>query len=134
MSKYLLDTHILLWSLLEPKHLSEKVAGELDDPANELWLSPISVWETIILAEKGRIRLERDPVSWMENVLATVPFRQAALNLAVAMQSRTIPLPHQDPADRFIAASAAVYDLILVTSDKYLVASAKSYSVLPNLG
>ena len=133
MNKYLLDTHILLWSLLEPKHLSEKVAAELDDPANEFWLSPISVWEIIILAEKGRIRLDRDPVSWMENVLETLPFRQAALNHAVAMQSRTIPLPHQDPADRFIAASAAVYDLTLVTSDKHLIESAKSYSVLPNL-
>ena len=133
MNKYLLDTHILLWSLLEPKHLSEKVVEELNDPANELWLSPITVWEIIILAEKGKIRLDRDPVSWMENVLETLPFRQAALNHAVAMQSRTIPLPHQDPADRFIAASAAVYDLTLVTSDKYLVESAKSYSVLPNL-
>jgi PIN domain nuclease of toxin-antitoxin system len=133
MNKYLLDTHILLWSLLEPKHLSEKVVEELNDPANELWLSPITVWEIIILAEKGKIRLDRDPVSWMENVLETLPFHQAALNHAVAMQSRTIPLPHQDPADRFIAASAAVYDLTLVTSDKYLVESAKSYSVLPNL-
>ena len=133
MNKYLLDTHILLWSLLEPKHLSEKVAQELNDPANELWLSPINVWEIIILAEKGRIRLDRDPVSWMENVLETLPFRQAALNHAVAMHSRTIPLPHQDPADRFIAASAAVYDLTLITSDKHLIESAKSYSVLPNL-
>jgi PIN domain nuclease of toxin-antitoxin system len=133
MNKYLLDTHILLWSLLEPRHLSEKVTEELDDPANELWLSPISAWEIIILAEKGRIRLDQDPVSWMENVLATLPFHQAVLNHAVAMQSRTIPLPHQDPADRFIAASAAVYDLTLVTSDKYLVESANSYSVLPNL-
>lgn len=134
VNKYLLDTHILLWSLLEPKHLSEKVAEELNDPANELWLSPINVWEIIVFAEKGRIRLDQDPVSWMENVLATLPFREAALNHAVAMQSRTIPLPHQDPVDRFIAASAAVYDLILVTSDKCLVASAKNYSVLPNLG
>lgn len=133
MSKYLLDTHILLWSLLDPKHLSEKVAEELNDPANELWLSPMNVWEIIILAEKGRIRLDRDPVVWMENVLATLPFHQAVLNHAVAMQSRTIPLPHQDPADRFIAASAAVYDLTLVTSDKYLIESAKGYSVLPNL-
>ena len=133
MNKYLLDTPILLWSLLEPKHLSEKVAQELNDPANELWLSPINVWEIIILAEKGRIRLDRDPVYWMENVLEALPFRQAALNHAVAMQSRTIPLPHQDPADRFIAASAAVYDLTLVTSDKHLIESAKSYSVLPNL-
>jgi len=48
------------------------------------------------------------------------------------MQSRLIKLPHQDPADRFIAASAVVYDLILVTSDNYLIKGAKSYSVLPN--
>jgi PIN domain nuclease of toxin-antitoxin system len=133
MNKYLLDTHILLWSLLEPEHLSGRVAEELNDLANELWLSPMTTWEVIILAEKGRIRLDRDPVSWMENVLATLPFRQAALNHSVATQSRTIQLPHQDPADRFIAASAVVYDLTLVTSDQYLIESAKSYSVLPNL-
>jgi PIN domain nuclease of toxin-antitoxin system len=132
MTKYLLDTHILLWSLLEPKHLSEKVAEELDNPANELWLSPITIWEIIILAEKGRIRLDQDPAPWMENVLAALPFHQAVLNHAIAIQSRTISLPHQDPADRFIAASAVVYGLTLVTSDRYLIESAKSYSVMPN--
>ena len=72
MNKYLLDTHILLWSLLEPEHLSERVARELNDPANELWLSPMTTWEVIVLAEKGRIRLDQEPISWMENVLATL--------------------------------------------------------------
>lgn len=57
----------------------------------------------------------------MQNVLNSVPFKQTILNHEVAIQSRLIKLPHQDPVDRFIAASAAVYDLILVTSDKYLI-------------
>jgi PIN domain nuclease of toxin-antitoxin system len=41
------------------------------------------------------------------------------------MNKLLIKLPHQDPADRFIAASAAVYDLILVTADQYLIKAAK---------
>ena len=132
MNKLLLDTHRLLWSLLEPKRLSDKVTLELENPSNEVWISPITTWEIIILAEKGRVDLNDEPIAWMQNVLNSVPFKQAAVNHEVAMQSRLIKLPHQDPADRFIAASAAVYDLILVTADKYLIKAAKSYAVLPN--
>ena len=132
MNRLLLDTHILLWSLLEPERLSDKVTGELENPANEIWISPVTTWEIIILAEKGRVELNDEPVTWMQNVLNSMPFKQATLNHEVAMQSRLIKLPHQDPADRFIAASAAVYALILVTSDKYLIKAAKSYSVFPN--
>ena len=132
MNKYLLDTHILLWSLIEPSCLSEDVANELDNPAHELWLSPITTWEIIILSEKGRIKLDAPPVSWMKNVLSTLPFQEATLNHEVAMQSRDIKLPHQDPADRFIAASAIVYGLTLVTADRNLIIGALDYSVLPN--
>ena len=53
--KLLLDTHILLWSLLEPEKLGKDTAKILEISNNELWLSPISLWEIIVLAEKGRI-------------------------------------------------------------------------------
>jgi PIN domain nuclease of toxin-antitoxin system len=132
MTKLLLDTHILLWSLLEPERLSDNVTRELENLANEIWISPITTWEIIILAEKGRVELNGDPVVWIQKVLNSMPFKQATLNHEVAIQSRLIKLPHQDPADRFIAASAAIYDLILVTSDKNLIKAAKNYSVLPN--
>ena len=132
MTNYLLDTHILLWSLLDPSNLSENVAAELEDAANELWLSPITTWEIIILAEKGRIHLKRQPVDWLNEVLSTVPFQEATLNHAVAIQSRTIALPHQDPADRFIAASAIVWGLTLVTADHHLISAAGDYTVLSN--
>jgi len=41
----LLDTHIWLWSQLEPKKLGRRVTSELSNTGNELWISPVSVWE-----------------------------------------------------------------------------------------
>ena len=131
MNRFLLDTHILLWSLLNPNLLSKKARKELKNPNNEIWLSPITTWEVIVLAEKGRIELDDEPISWMKSVLDSSPFRQAPLNHEVAMKSRTIQLPHQDPADRFIVGTALVYDLTLVTADEILIKEATSISVFP---
>ncbi len=127
--RLLLDTHIWLWGLLEPQRLPESVAGELGKAANELWLSPISVWETLLLAERGRIKLGASPSDWVERQLARVPLRDAPVTREVASASRSLDLPHQDPADRFIAATATVYDLTLVTADRRLSESSR-YQVL----
>lgn len=123
--RLLLDTHIWIWSLLEPERLTRRVARKLQDPTNELWLSPISVWETLLLAERGRIQLEVSPIRWIRAVLREFPVRDATLTREVATLSRAVDLPHQDPADRFIAASAIVYDLTLVTADERLLRSKK---------
>ncbi|MFA5517846.1 MAG: type II toxin-antitoxin system VapC family toxin [Spirochaetota bacterium] len=131
MNKYLLDTHILLWSLLEEQNLDNKTIKLLNSPDNILYISPISIWEIIILAEKKRIKLDNEPETWVRNVLQTIPLHEAPLNHEVALCSRSIKLPHQDPADRFIAATATVYDLTLITSDKNLIKSAFNYKILP---
>ena len=121
--KLLLDTHIFLWSLLDPGRLARRAAMELENPSNELWLSPISLWEVLILAERGHVTLQPDSVRWLHNVLDTVAFHEAPLNREVAIQSRLVDLPHQDPVDRFLAATALVYDLTLVTADDRLLQS-----------
>jgi len=126
VNKYLLDTHIFLWSLLDPEHLTAEVAFVLEDKNNELWLSPITSWEVIFLAEKGRIKLNDLPAPWLKNVFQTIPFREASITHEVSMESRNLQLPHQDPADRFIAASAVVYGLTLITSDRNLLLSNNS--------
>ena len=131
MMKLLLDTHIFLWSLLSPTKLRKQVAAELENPSNELWLSPITAWELIILVEKGRVILDSDPATWIRKVLIEIPFQEAPLNYEVAIQSRLIDLPHQDPVDRFLAATAKVYDLMLVTADERLLGSTE-FQVLPN--
>jgi PIN domain nuclease of toxin-antitoxin system len=128
--KLLLDTHVLLWSLLEPDRLKEDVAFELNGPSNDIWLSPITTWEIMILVEKGRVILNQAPQTWIRSIFEKIPFKQARINHEVAIQSRLMKLSHQDPADRFLAATAMVYDLTLVTADSRLLSS-KQFSVLP---
>jgi PIN domain nuclease of toxin-antitoxin system len=117
--KLLLDTHIWLWSLQDPKRLGRRVQHELTNPANELWLSPISTWEALTLHAKGRIRLHGDLGEWVAS--ATAPLREAPLTHEIALAARELNLPRQDPADRFLAATARVLDLTLVTADNDLL-------------
>jgi PIN domain nuclease of toxin-antitoxin system len=130
--RLLLDTHIILWSAAEPEKLPTNIAEELDNDLNELWFSPISVWEILLLAEKGRIALGSDHVKSVRDIFHTIPLKEAPINLEVAVQSRSLNFPHQDPADRFLAATAVVYDLTLVTADSRII-DAESVAVLPAL-
>lgn len=122
--KLLLDTHIWLWSLLDPRNLSAKVAAELENPLNEIWLSPISIWELLILVGDGRVSLASDPGEWVQNALSRVAFKEAYINNAVVLRTRQVNLP--DLLDRFLVASALVYDLTLVTADERLFRSEAS--------
>jgi len=121
--KLLLDTHVILWSAAEPERFPAEVAEELENELNELWFSPISVWEILLLAEKGRVVLEAGIGNRIRKMFQRLPFREAVINQEVAIQSRYVDLLHQDPADRFLAATAMVYDLTLVTADKRLISS-----------
>ena len=129
--RLLLDTHIWIWSLLEPAKLSPRVRAELESPDNELWLSPISTWELLVLIEKGRVQVDKDGARWVTEVARASSLREAAITHDVAIESRVVDLPHQDPADRFLAATARVYDLTLVTSDERLLGS-RRISTLAN--
>ena len=115
---FLLDTHIWIWSKGTPARLSKRVQTELSNPANELWLSPISMWEALTLMKKGRIRMT-DPFEWVER--AVEQMREAPLTHEIVRVGLAIPLPHADPADRFLAATAKVLKLTLITADQKLL-------------
>lgn len=117
----MLDTHAWLWQLLEPERISRRVATALVDPKAELYLSPLSVWETLLLAEKRRINLAPDPVTWIRDALRTSPVAAAELTCEVAIRSRSLPRYHgRDPVDRFLAATCLVAGMTLVTCDSTL--------------
>jgi len=129
--KLLLDTHIWLWSLLEPRKLTRRVARNLESSRNELWLSPISVWELLMLVEKGRLILDTSGEEWVTRAMKEAPLKEAPLTYEVAMEAGRLPLPHRDPADRFLAATANVFHLTLVTADARLL-GVRGLSVLAN--
>lgn len=120
--RLLLDTHVWIWALLQPEQIASDTSAILEDATNELWLSSVSVWELLMLVERGRVELDRPPREWASEALDTWPIRDAPLNRAVALRSRSVDLADQDPADRFIASTALEYDLVLVTRDTRLLA------------
>jgi PIN domain nuclease of toxin-antitoxin system len=96
-----------------------------------LWLSPISLWEVLTLCQKQRLTLHPNPQTWIANALDAVPMREAAITYQVAQETARVQLPHRDPADRFLVATARVFDLTLVTADEQLL-KAQQVSVLAN--
>jgi PIN domain nuclease of toxin-antitoxin system len=115
---FLLDTHIWLWSLLEPNKLGNRLQRELQEPGNEQWLSPISVWEATVLQRKGRLIIPGNAVDWFERSLGGL--HEAPLTHEIALLAEKLPL-HGDPADRFLAATAKVLGLTLITADERLL-------------
>lgn len=128
--RVLLDTHVWIWQLLEPGRLSPPAATALAAPDHDLYLSPISVWETLVLARRGRLRLEPDPESWVRRALGVSPTVMVPLTHEIALRSEALDgFDRADPADRFLLATCAVEDLTLVTSDRELLRQ----SVVPTL-
>ncbi len=117
----------------EPERLAKRVAAALADAGNELWLSPISIWEFMLLAECGRVRIKDGtaPSGWVEAALSRAPMHDAPLSREVAVRRRSVRVAHEDPPDRLLAATANVYELTLVTTDECLLRG-KGFRTLAN--
>jgi PIN domain nuclease of toxin-antitoxin system len=127
----LLDTHIWIWSDLEPGRLSADVHLALSSSKNELWLSPVSIWEVTVLLRKRRISLPEQFHDWLEESAQALRLREVALTWRIAAELQTLAIGHDDPADRFLVATAKVFDLTLVTADERLI-EAPGLKVLAN--
>lgn len=119
--KLLLDTHVWLWSLVQPARLGRRARAALRRAGNELWVSPVSAWELLVLAERGRVKLGDEPRRWVVEALVQTPAQEAVFTFDAAVRSREIMLAHPDPVDRFLVATALVYGLTLVTADDSLI-------------
>ena len=121
--RLLLDTHAWLWRLLEPARISAPAEGAIADPENELHLSPISVWETLVLARKGRVALAPSAAEWTLDALRRSALTAVPLSHGIALRSEALNgFGSEDPADRFLVATALEHDLTLVSADEAMLA------------
>jgi len=117
----LLDTHIWIWSYLEPSKISSGVTKELTHPGNDRFLSAVSVWEAIMLLERKRVQVNKDFGEWFLESKEELSLNEVPVSWEVAHELRFTMLGHRDPADRFLVATAKAYDLTLVTADERLM-------------
>ena len=120
--KILLDTHIWIWSIAAPQKVGSKLRRQIEDVRNELYLSPVSVWEGQFALRRQIYRMAIPYQKWLEKAFAEYQVAEAPLTFAVATEAAALVLPHPDPGDLFIAATAIVYGLTLATADEQLLA------------
>ena len=119
--RVLLDTHVLLWALAEPRRLDRETRATLESGDTEVLFSAASIWEITIKAGLGRIDFAFDPAEIVQAALDTGFTELAVRSNAAALVGR-LPLLHRDPFDRVLVAQAISEPATLYTADERLVA------------
>jgi PIN domain nuclease of toxin-antitoxin system len=113
-----LDTHAVVWWTIEPKRLSKLAAATIrgDD---QLGISAISFWEVALLVRKQKLALGMTLREWADRTRMIPRVCTLALTPDIALLADSLPM-HDDPADRFIVATASHYRTALVSKDKLI--------------
>ena len=121
--KYLLDTHTWIWWHIAPEKLPAGIIKMIGGPSDtdSLLLNPISVWEFCKLVEKNRLVLSVDPAVWLEDALNMAGLIYLPLTPEILCLSSRLPGHfHSDPADQILAATARLFNAVLLTKDRRL--------------
>lgn len=123
--KVLLDTHALLWALVEPERLSPSALAIIEDPQNTLVVSSASAWELAIKYQLGRIPEARSVIEGFSNHLRVLEALELAISSAHAIKAGSFHASHRDPFDRVLAAQSLIEGIPLISKDPLL----KSFDV-----
>ena len=116
----MLDTCAFLWLALESERLSEAAATAVNDPANALFMSDVSVWEISLKYSIGKLLLPDQPRLWLPRRLAFFQVQTMPISHKVIFRSGELPRVHNDPFDRLLAALALEENLTILSPDKPL--------------
>lgn len=112
--KLLLDTHVVLWSVLGDKALPDRFRAALADPEAEVFVSAASVWEVSIKRALGKLAVPQSVFDRAVEAGCTA----LPITWAHAQAVEALPFHHHDPFDRLLIAQARVEGLVLVTADR----------------
>jgi PIN domain nuclease of toxin-antitoxin system len=114
--KFLLDTHLLVWTAVEPEKLSIAAWQLLDDPENDLYFSVVSLWEVAIKRRLKRSDFRADP-RLLRRELLDNGYSELGITGEHALAIDGLPPIHKDPFDRILIAQALVEGVTLLTAD-----------------
>lgn len=121
MSRFLVDTQLLLWSVYGSRKLPARVARLFRDGRHQFFYSAASLWEIAIKAAKGREDFVADTAA-IRDALDANGFHELPVAGQHAVTLAGLPPIHSDPFDRMLVAQAIVEPMALITSDERLAA------------
>lgn len=118
--KLLLDTHALVWWLLDEPALPKRVAGALRAAGNEIFVSSASAWEIATKYRLGRMPQAESLLHGFSEILDQQRFSALPVTVEHALAAGLLKADHADPFDRMLVAQARLEGLRLVTGDQTL--------------
>jgi len=119
--EFLLDTHTLIWSQLDPSLLSKRTRKIIEDPYNDIFFSPINMWEIATkYSVKKNFMSGLTPIAFLDAIEKTGEFEYLEFLPGSAASSYELPMYHRDPFDRMLVWEALQHDYILLSSDSEL--------------
>lgn len=116
---FLLDAHTLLWAILDPKKLSSKVTGILENPVNEVFVSSVTFWEISLKYSLGKLDLSGILPNELPHIVNETGFKFLPLLPPESASYHEINADlHRDPFDRMLIWQAIKNNLTLVSKDK----------------
>lgn len=120
--RFLLDTHVWIWTQESPERLGPQTRATLEDEDNGVFISPVSTLEIAQLTWSERITLAGRPQTWVAEAMAALLAETAPLTHEIALAAYELPgTLHRDPADRILVATARVHDFTLLTADERIL-------------
>jgi PIN domain nuclease of toxin-antitoxin system len=116
--RLLLDTHTFLWWDNEPAKLSPHILSLCQDPANDLILSVVSVWEIQIKSGLGKLTLTTPLPAIIAAQQQTNRMQVLSVTLDHALALDRLPAHHKDPFDRLLIAQALVEGVSIASADQ----------------
>ena len=121
MTSLLLDTHVLLWVLLDPDRIPAATLATVRAPETTVYVSAASAWEIATKHRLGKLEGAAAVVSGYREHLARLRAQELPITGHHALTAGTLQWSHRDPFDRVIVAQAVLESLPVVTSDAALV-------------
>lgn len=115
--RILLDTHIFLWFISGDPRLSNDLRDAIRDPANEVYLSAVSVWEAIVKYQLGKLPLPEHPGTYLPKQRDLHQIASLTLDESSVVQLTNLPVLHRDPFDRMLICQALQNSLTIATVD-----------------
>lgn len=123
--KFLLDTHIFLWWILDDPKLPRLAGNALADPDNTLYFSAASTWEMVIKSAIGKLSLPASPETFIREQLLLNDITPLPITMEHTFALTTLPMLHKDPFDRMLIAQSISEHFTLMTDDPLI----KQYNV-----
>jgi PIN domain nuclease of toxin-antitoxin system len=120
MTQLLLDTHVFLWAISEPKRLSSKARSAITKLENQVYVSPVTAYELSYKHRQGKLPSGTAIVTSFARQVAHLYASELPVSAPHTLAAGQLDWEHKDPFDRILAAQAMVEGLTLVTADEDL--------------